>query len=390
MSNRGSRPGPRPLSKSGRIYPGHRPRSRRDSRDFRSRRNRRNRPRRDSWMFILVVAANVAFFVKFCYDCIRKSRRGRTAMAVASVALIVLAGIGVVRFFTRPNALEIFINESSIGIVRINSAQNISAAALENNAALILQSRYSTNIRILDETAARTLRTRDAEVFVSPDIIITNLVNYLTVQIYGAAISINSTDMVIVDNYNNANQILDDIANEFFQEGLNIVRYEFVENVEVRRGYVYRHEITETGAAFDILSTPVRQQDIYTIQPGDSISLIAARFGMSQAGLLAINPGITPYTLLQIGRPLNITRPIPILSVRTYEPVVFYETIPMPTQRIPTAGLAPGTERVRTQGREGQRRITAYIIRINGIEFRRDRIHAETIIEPITQIIETN
>jgi LysM repeat protein len=52
--------------------------------------------------------------------------------------------------------------------------------------------------------------------------------------------------------------------------------------------------------------TPRLAADTYEVQPGDSLSALAERFGVSQAVLRALNPGLTTADLLYVGQVLEV------------------------------------------------------------------------------------
>jgi len=361
--------------------------ARAQSSGVRERKKQKNPLRWDWWLLILVAVAHILFFFKFCWGYVRKSRYGLICAAVVLLAAISASVVVGVNLARRPNALEVFLDNQSVGIIRTTRQTEITPEHLKYMAQVILENRHDMSVSILSEVTATPLRFSDSEILVIPDTIVSALVNGLRYHVLAAVITVDGTEMAVLTDADAAQSILDTIKQRYLQEDLNIVRQEFIEDVRIIERYVYSRELTTASDALAILTTPLRQADTYTVQPGDVSGVIAMRFGMSLSTLVQLNPGLNP-DVLQPNQVLVITRPIPVVSVRTFERVVFYEVIPMQTQTTSTNHIPAGHTRVLQQGRDGQRRVTADIIRIDGMEFEREIIGIETIVEPIVQRIE--
>lgn len=104
----------------------------------------------------------------------------------------------------------------------------------------------------------------------------------------------------------------------------------------------------------------------YEVQEGDTISSIAARFGVSQKELFANNPGIEELTL-QIGTLLNVKAVQPALTVRTVEHVT-EEIVTEPQVIIKkNASMRAGETKVISPGSSGLKTMEYRITKENGI-----------------------
>lgn len=67
--------------------------------------------------------------------------------------------------------------------------------------------------------------------------------------------------------------------------------------------------------AVEYLMTGSLKQETYKIQSGDVLGSVAQRHNLTTAELLALNPGITVDTVLQIGQALNVTVAKPFVTL---------------------------------------------------------------------------
>ncbi|XJZ25932.1 LysM peptidoglycan-binding domain-containing protein [Bacillota bacterium Lsc_1132] len=73
-------------------------------------------------------------------------------------------------------------------------------------------------------------------------------------------------------------------------------------NVDVNR----RFEITKPVPVAQKPPVPAGSQDVYVVQPGDALSKIASKYGLSLSQLLAINPGIKDPDVIYVGQRINV------------------------------------------------------------------------------------
>ena len=66
-----------------------------------------------------------------------------------------------------------------------------------------------------------------------------------------------------------------------------------------------RAETTTPTATVPTTTTPTSARRFYRIRAGDTLAAIAPRFGLTEAELVALNPGIEP-TALRIGQRIRV------------------------------------------------------------------------------------
>lgn len=162
----------------------------------------------------------------------------------------------------------------------------------------------------------------------------------------------------------------------------------FSEQVEIVEAYVSEDEITPTAEAIDMVTKDTEKNEVYEVQPGDSLSVIANSHDLLVREVLALNEGLEETTTLQIGDEIVITVPQPELSVMSVEESTYEEDYFAETQYIDNDSWYTTETEVRQEAQQGHRQVTALITRRNDAEEGREII-AETIMaEAIPQITE--
>lgn len=117
--------------------------------------------------------------------------------------------------------------------------------------------------------------------------------------------------------------------------------------------------------AYKLLTVGQKDPVTYTVAEGDTVSSIAARFGITQDDLYANNTDIKEFTL-QIGQELRITLPDPAITVTTVESVS--EIIPTAPELVirRNSDLAAGKRIVASPGKSGAKRVDYRLTKENG------------------------
>lgn len=169
-------------------------------------------------------------------------------------------------------------------------------------------------------------------------------------------------------------------------DGLKAV--DFSERVEIVEAYVSEDEIMPTAEAIDLVTKDTEKNQIYEVQPGDTLSVIANSHGLYVKEVLALNEGLTEGTTLHVGDEIIITVPEPELSVNTVEESTYEEDYYAETQYIDNEDWFTTETVVRQEGAPGHHEVTALIYKKNGKEENREIIAETVMVEPVAQIVE--
>lgn len=136
-----------------------------------------------------------------------------------------------------------------------------------------------------------------------------------------------------------------------------------------------------------LLTGTKHESSYYTVEYGDSHSLIADKVDVTTEELNRLNPGFSD-TDLHVGDLIKIDEEVPYLSVsitRTENYTV--DTVPYETETYQDNNYYIGTSRVMQEGKTGQNSVTANVTYVNGKETGRDITQVETVREPVKEII---
>ncbi|NGZ76583.1 M23 family metallopeptidase [Saccharibacillus alkalitolerans] len=130
--------------------------------------------------------------------------------------------------------------------------------------------------------------------------------------------------------------------------------------------------------AYKLLTVGEEDPVTYTVAEGDTVSSIAAKFGITQDELYANNTDIEEFTL-QIGQVLRITLPDPAMTVTTVESVS--ELIPTAPEMVirRNPDLAAGKRIVASPGKSGSKRVDYRLTKENGEIVREEWIGQEVV-----------
>lgn len=171
-----------------------------------------------------------------------------------------------------------------------------------------------------------------------------------------------------------------------FEDGLLTVDFE--QEVEIVESYVSAEQFTTVQEAYDLLTKEKEENQIYTVVPGDCMSVIAEKNNLSTSKLYELNAGVTENTVLQIDQELIITVPEPELSVLVEEEMTYEEDYQADTIYIDNDSWYTTSQVVQQEGTVGHREVVAVVTTRNGKEIDREIIHEDIMVESQPKIIE--
>lgn len=316
----------------------------------------------------------------------RKRRRRRRGTGRIFLLLLLLVCVGSITFFlTQKNGSEVFAGSQSIGVVKINS---LTAEELLTLVAAQLESETNTKVKIKETLSLKPVRVSKNKL-VTKEYIASQTRKKITYEIQGAVITADGEDVAILQNKEEAQKVLDEIMGQAIPEGSTINTEEsgFVQKVEVVERFVAPDTITSYDEAKNKLTTGTVTTQPYTIQGGDSLYKIAGKANMTVEELLAVNPEMNINSKLVVGTNVNVTVMVPFLSVKTVENATYIEKIERETETREDASKPAGYRRVIQQGKDGEREVTAQLIRVNGVEQEKKEVSSKTLQEAEKEIV---
>ena len=317
-------------------------------------------------------------------------RKGMPAKNRRLLTLIIgiLAVVLLLLILFRQNGKEVFIGETSMGIIKDKS---VTAESLTDLLTTQLTQEVGASVKInetLEIKPVHISKSREKDVC-KMEYLIPSMRQKVTYLVEAAAITVDGKEVVIVENQEEANAVFESLQSEYIPEDAsrNIIAG-FKENVQVVLKYVDPSVIVAKENAIQTLKSGTKVQKTYTVQAGDALYKIAALFEMTQEELKAMNADTIPSNgNLQVGWVLNVMAEEPMVSVKTEETVVLTEVQERKTVYQQDNTKNKGYQKVTEAGKDGQKEITKKITRINNEIISEEVVDEKTTVEPIDEII---
>ena len=307
---------------------------------------------------------------------------------ILALIIAILAIVLILLFVFRQNGKEVFIGETSMGIVEDKS---VTADSLLQTLTAQLQQEVGANVKINETIEVKPLhiskaRQKDGS---QMDYLMPLLRQKVTYQVEAAAITVDGKEAVIVANQQEADAVFTTLQEPYKQQDeTRNIQYSFQEDVQVVLKYVDPSQIAAKENAVQTLQSGTRVPKEYTVQSGDALYKIAAKFDMTQEELKQMNADLIPQNgTVNVGWVLNVMAEVPMVSVKTTETVVLTEVEKYNVVYQQDSSKNKGYEKVTQQGKDGQKEVTKEIVRING-ELTSEEVVSEKItVEPIDEIV---
>ena len=213
----------------------------------------------------------------------------------------------------------------------------------------------------------------------------TYLFNQVDEVTRGCVLTLNGETLTTQANGQALEALLDSLKAPYINE--NTVSVEFTAPLELRYDYVDVSDISDNlGEIESLLTSNTLEAVTYTVQRGDTTSVIAQRQGMSLSDLLAMNPGVDANRLM-IGQELTVRQSVPYLGVRTVDQLTYDEVVEPPVVYVDDNTMYQGDTKVLDPGAEGLDRVTARITYISGNEDHRDILERQVLTQPQTKTV---
>ncbi|MCM1167238.1 MAG: peptidoglycan DD-metalloendopeptidase family protein [Lachnospiraceae bacterium] len=125
----------------------------------------------------------------------------------------------------------------------------------------------------------------------------------------------------------------------------------------------------------------------YTVEDGDSPSLVCSKLDMTYEELARLNPDFNEDTVLHTGDLIQTTTDVPYLTIIITREERYNEPIPYSTEYTEEPYLYADNKRVVTLGEDGVRFVVANVSYINGNEISRQVLLRTTVEQPVTEVI---
>lgn len=286
-----------------------------------------------------------------------KRRRGREfnsgkLVSVLLAAALIFFLVLMVWLALHKNAQAVKIDNEQFAYIK---DMNTSTEEFNKLVLAKLKEKTGNNVQLKQTVTLVPVHVSRKKVDANTENVLTKLCDKLTYKQEAAVITVNGEEKAVLSSEDEANSLLKQIVEIYEPEDKASVKESgFVDDVKVQSKFVDDDEVMTTVKASDVLRSTTTEKKKYTVVSGDTFGYIAQKAQMTEEELLKENPSFTKDTIskLKIGQELNITVPVPVVSVRVVREVK--ET-------------------------SGNKEITVRITSVNGMEQSREKVSEKVI-----------
>ncbi|MCR5847368.1 MAG: M23 family metallopeptidase [Lachnospiraceae bacterium] len=164
----------------------------------------------------------------------------------------------------------------------------------------------------------------------------------------------------------------------------------FAEEVEVAETYIPRSEIVDVDTALSLFTEMQEIQQIYDVQPGDTLSAISGKVGISMEELVELNSEYLKdvNSTIRAGQSLIITVPEPELSILWTRREIVEESYEAPIVYIDNDDWYTTKSVVLTEPSAGFRKIVSDVTYKNDNLINKNIIKEEILLEAVAKVVE--
>ena len=177
--------------------------------------------------------------------------------------------------------------------------------------------------------------------------------------------------------------LLDQIKAPYLNE--NTQSIQFMEDVEIREGYVPTDSLCNLGDIVLKLNETKTGEVVYTVQKGDVWGRIANDHGMTTSELAALNPGFD-INKIQIGDEILISNAVPYLTIQVTQYEYYEAEIPYEIEYVDDPNMWEGDTSVVSKGVYGKADTTALVTYVNSEEIERTITEQVVTSEPVSEV----
>lgn len=278
------------------------------------------------------------------------------------VSTIIAIIIGVV-LVTRPNAYEVKVGEQVLGIVK---SEQVPAESLEVVIAS-LKDKYKAEVRVVNEPQVNLIHASRKDL-VTPDYLISQIKQHVDCEIQMIDFVVDGQSKGIFKNKEEVDQLIQKIIDKYIPKDIKEIKEAKLNaSVDYKSVYATESQLADPDKVYEALTKTKEEGKIYTLVSGDNLWAIAEKNDMKVEEIIAINPGITEQTVLQIGQELNVKIDKPEVSVKIVEAFKKEEEF-MPEPIVTEDADKYLTYRKQvTPGKKGKKEVTINNIYIDGL-----------------------
>ena len=225
----------------------------------------------------------------------------------------------------------------------------------------------------------------------------------MEIQARGVEIVVDGKVIGIVQDQTTANRILDNIKQAYItksdkgevvassvsdtnEKTIELESIDIKESVNTKEAIISPTELTTENDMMNLLQKGTLEEKIYVVKPGDTISEIAVKFGLTTKHVYQLNPELKGE-IIHIGDKLVVTAMAPLITVQTQEKLTQVESIPYKVVYKGDDTLFVNESKVVTKGKEGKKRVQYSQLKENEIVVEREVLNETVLEQPIDKVV---
>lgn len=161
----------------------------------------------------------------------------------------------------------------------------------------------------------------------------------------------------------------------------------FSEKIQVTETYVGKDQISSKEATYGELTAQNMEPGIYVVQPGDSLSGIAAKYDMSVEDVKALNPGIESDDNIYYDDRLTVSVPSAAVEILVQKQVTYKEDYYADVVYEDDGDMYIGESEVVQEGQSGTHTVTDLVTYKGETEYMREQLQETVHVEAVAQVV---
>ncbi len=161
----------------------------------------------------------------------------------------------------------------------------------------------------------------------------------------------------------------------------------FSEKIQVMETYVDKDQLTSKEKTYEELTAQNMEPAIYVVQPGDSLSGIAAKYDMSVEDVKALNPGIESDDNIYYDDRLTVSVPSAAVEVLVQKQETYKEDYFADTVYEDDSNMYIGESEVMQEGQAGTHTVTDLVTYKGDMEYKREQLEETVQVAAVAQIV---
>jgi len=211
----------------------------------------------------------------------------------------------------------------------------------------------------------------------------TEIISDLDGLVFGYGISVDGNVVTALESEEEAKGLIDELLMSYKTETNEV---SFVSKIEVAPARVRDSLLMDRAGAAAVLTGSREEPVVHTVEKGETFSQIAENYKISSEALMQNNSGIVPEKL-QIGQKLNVTAPVPLVSVKTVEQITVTEKVPYEITEQQDSSMYKGIRKVLVSGIYGEKSVLYNVTKVNNIVTEKVKLDEAYISYPKNEVV---